>query len=110
MSYGLGIDYEADHEEMENDRGATIKFRGVTISALVSIPDIGREFDDEAVGYSRTANLRVSVRDSEIPSVGYMPIKSGEKLEYDKQTYRIENVVHDSTALVTLCECIGEAQ
>lgn len=110
MSSGLGIDYAADHAEQEIDRATTIMLRGQSIAAVVSIPELSREFEDDATGYYATAVLRVSVRDSLVPSFSANNLKSGELVTYDGKQYRIVTATHDSTAAVTLCECQSEAQ
>lgn len=110
MSSGLGIDYAADHAEQEIDRATTVKFRGQSIAAVVSIPEFSREFEDDATGYYQTAVLRVSMRNALIPNYSANKPENGETLIYDGNTYRIMTVTRDATAAVTLCDCQSEAQ
>jgi hypothetical protein len=110
MSSGLGIDYAADHAEQELDREITIKFRGREISAIASIPEQTRQFEDDATGFYEAAVIRVSIRNSVIRSHGSTPVKAGEKILYDGSEYRIRAVTNDTQTAVTLCDCEGVAQ
>ena len=104
----LGIDYAADHAEMETDRGVSVKLRGRTVSALVSIPERFREHQDDGSFY-RGAMLRVSIRTALIPSYGSTPIAEGETIEYDGDEYTVSNTTHDSDAGLVLLQCEGVA-
>ncbi len=110
MSNALGIDFAADQEEIERDRETEIKFRGRTIPAVVSVPMRTREFEDDTTGYYRTATLRVSVRNSVIPSHGASKVKEGELIIYDNVSYRVATTTNDSVMGVTLMDCESEAQ
>jgi hypothetical protein len=107
---GLGINYAADHAEMEADRDQTVRFRGRTIPCIVSIPERSREFEDDATGYYRTAFLRISLRDAVVPNSGSRKIKEGELIEYERANYRIMGVTHDGKSSITLCDCQAESQ
>lgn len=110
MASGLGIDYAADHEEIEADREQTITLRGRDVPALVSIPNRFRDVEDDMSGHYRAADLSVSIRDAVVPSFASQPLEEGEAVDYDGETYRIESVTHDGKAVVSLIECESEAQ
>lgn len=103
MPNTLGIDYAADHEEQERDRGLEITYGGNDYPAIVSVPTFGREFEADGSGYYVTKTITVTVR---IAVIGES-VANGEKITYDGEEYRIGDVSKDTESGWYILQCEG---
>lgn len=104
MSNTLGIDFEFDQIEQENDWGQTIIHNGCKLAAVVSLPTESRSFEPDGSGYFISRVLVVSIRKSLIGAVSI-----GEKLTYEGDEYRIDDLgPADETGMYYL-NCTGLA-
>jgi len=102
MANTLGIDYEADHKELEADRGLTVTYGGVDYSAIVSLPRESREYESDGSGYYVARSLMVTIRMSLVSGISV-----GEKITYDGTQYRIAEIMQESDTGIYHLTCEG---
>ena len=106
MSNTLGIDYDADSKEIEQDQGSVIKWKGKTYAATTSIPTVGRVYEDDGSGYYIMRHMICSLRKSIIGT----KIAQGDEIEYDGNVYRVESKAYDTESASHVMTCKGQAK
>jgi hypothetical protein len=106
MANTLGIDFDADNKEIEQDLGNVIKWHGKTYPAATSIPTVGRVYEDDGSGYYIMRHMICSVRRSVIGTT----IAQGDEIEYDGNVYRVESKSYDTESASHVMTCKGEAK
>ena len=102
----LGLDYDADSKEIEQDLGSVIKWHGKTYAATTSIPTEGRVYEDDGSGFYIMRHMICSVRRNVIGT----KIAQGEEIEYDGNVYRIESIAYDTESASHVMTCKGDAK
>ena len=105
MGNTLGIDFDTDAREIEQDAGAEITWNGANYPAVVSEPMQARDYEDDGSGHYVTRLITVSVRRAVIGNT----IAIGDKITYDGTQYRIEDKTGDTEHAAHLLHCKGLA-
>ena len=102
MANTLGIDFAADHKEMEDDLGNVITWNGASYPCVAQAVTEGQAWESDGSGYYVTRILAFSAR---VASIG-TTIATGDKVTFLGDQYRIidKQKSQDGTLYRFTCE------